>query len=74
LTVSEIFPLELRGQANSFSIATSQLAGGVAGLKTFAAPIGSGTSHGPLTIGYIVGDAFMFGGEPVAWFFGVNPT
>ncbi len=72
LTVSEIFPLELRGQAISFFFAISQLAGGVAAPRIFAALIGSGSSHGPLTIGYFVGAALMFAGGLIAWFFGVN--
>lgn len=72
LTVSEIFPLELRGQAISFFFAISQLAGGVAAPRIFAALIGSGTSHTPLTIGYFVGAGVMFAGGLIAWFFGVN--
>jgi MFS family permease len=66
LTVSEIFPLELRAQAISFFFAISQLAGGVAAL------IGTGSSPGPLTIGYYIGAAVMFAGGLIAWFFGVN--
>jgi len=72
LTVSEIFPLELRGQAISFFFAISQLAGGVAAPRIFAALIGAGTSRGPLTIGYYIGAAVMIAGGVIAWFFGVN--
>ena len=72
LTVSEIFPLELRGQAISFFFAISQLAGGVAAPRIFAALIGNGTSRGPLTIGYFIGAAIMIAGGVIAWFFGVN--
>ncbi|GAC1326103.1 MAG: MFS transporter [Chloroflexota bacterium] len=72
LTVSEIFPLELRGQAISFFFAVSQLAGGVAAPKIFAALIGAGTSRGPLTLGYYFGAAIMIAGGAIAWFFGVN--
>ena len=72
LTVSEIFPLELRGQAISFFFAFSQLAGGVAAPAIFGALIGKGTDPGPLTIGYYVGAAIMFSGGLVAWFFGVD--
>jgi len=72
LTVSEIFPLELRGQAISFFFAISQLAGGVAAPRIFAALIGAGTSRGPLTIGYYIGAAIMIAGGVIAWFFGVN--
>jgi MFS family permease len=72
LTVSEIFPLELRGQAIAFFFAISQLAGGVAAPTLFAALIGTGTNTGPLTIGYYVGAAVMFAGGLIAWFFGVD--
>jgi MFS family permease len=72
LTVSEIFPLELRGQAISFFFAISQLAGGVAAPSIFGALIGGGTDPGPLTIGYYAGAAIMFAGGMIAWFFGVN--
>jgi len=43
LTVSEIFPLELRGQAISFFFAISQLAGGVAAPYIFGILIGNGS-------------------------------
>ena len=72
LTVSEIFPLELRAQAISFFFAISQLAGGVAAPSIFGALIGAGASRGPLTIGYYVGAAVMVAGGLIAWFFGVN--
>jgi MFS family permease len=72
LTVSEIFPLELRGQAIAFFFAISQLAGGVAAPTLFASLIGTGTNTGPLTIGYYVGAAVMFAGGLIAWFFGVD--
>ena len=72
LTVSEIFPLELRGQAIAFFFAISQLAGGVAAPTIFGALIGNGTNPGPLTIGYYFGAALMFAGGLVAWFFGVD--
>ncbi|MBO0828012.1 MAG: MFS transporter [Streptosporangiales bacterium] len=72
LTVSEIFPLELRGQAISFFFAISQAAGGVAAPSIFGALIGKGTDRGPLTIGYFVGAGVMLIGGLVAWFFGVN--
>src|SRR5215831_346730 len=72
LTVSEIFPLELRGQAIAFFFAISQLAGGVAAPTIFGALIGNGSDPGPLTIGYYFGAALMFAGGLVAWFFGVD--
>ncbi|MBV8302125.1 MAG: MFS transporter [Candidatus Dormibacteraeota bacterium] len=72
LTVSEIFPLELRGQAISFFFAISQLAGGVAAPAIFGALIGSGNNPGPLTIGYVAGAVVMFAGGLIAWFCGVD--
>ena len=72
LTVSEIFPLELRGQAIAFFFAISQLAGGVAAPTLFGALIGNGTNTTPLTIGYYFGAILMFAGGLVAWFFGVD--
>jgi MFS family permease len=72
LTVSEIFPLEIRGQAIALFFAVSQLAGGVAAPLLFGALIGDGTQRGPLTIGYLIGAGVMIFGGVVAWFFGVN--
>src|SRR3954468_11580394 len=72
LTVSEIFPLELRGQAIALFFAVSQLAGGVAAPYLFGALIGEGTVRGPLTIGYLIGAGIMVVGGVIAWFFGVN--
>ena len=72
LTVSEIFPLELRGQAISFFFAISQLVGGVGAPVLFASLVGSGHNPGPLTIGYYVGASVMFVGGVIAWFIGVN--
>jgi len=72
LTVSEIFPLELRAQAIALFFAVSQLAGGVAAPFIFGNLIGNGTSRGPLTVGYMIGAAVMFVGGLIAWFFGVD--
>jgi MFS family permease len=72
LTVSEIFPLELRGQAISFFFAISQLAGGVAAPYIFGRLIGEGKDPGPLTIGYFFGAVVMIAGGVIAWFFGVD--
>ncbi|MFE9327438.1 MFS transporter [Nocardia sp. NPDC006982] len=76
LTVSEIFPLELRGQAISFFFAIAQGAGGVVAPFLFGHLVG-GTDNPspdrfPLTVGYIIGAGFMIFGGLVAWFFGVN--
>jgi MFS family permease len=72
LTVSEIFPLELRGQAIAFFFAISQLAGGVAAPTLFGALIGNGSNPTPLAIGYYFGAIVMFLGGVIAWFFGVD--
>ena len=76
LTVSEIFPLELRGQAISYFFAVSQGAGGVVAPWLFGHLIGGASnSHvhtGPLTIGYVIGAAIMIAGGLTAWFIGVD--
>ncbi|MHB1841511.1 MAG: MFS transporter [Sulfobacillus sp.] len=72
LTVSEIFPLELRGQAISFFFAIAQLVGGVGAPLLFASLVGKGTNPGPLTLGYYVGAGVMVAGGVIAWFFAVN--
>ncbi|HEY4571475.1 MAG TPA: MFS transporter, partial [Kribbella sp.] len=74
LTVSEIFPIELRGQAISFFFAISQLTGGVIAPFLFASLIGEGEhpARGPLTIGYIIGAVVMLAGGIIAWIFGVD--
>ncbi|MFC0082009.1 MFS transporter [Aciditerrimonas ferrireducens] len=71
LTVSEIFPLELRGQAIAVFFAVAQGAGAGA-TALFGALIGNGHHHGPLTAGYLLGAGVMILGGIVAWFFGVN--
>ncbi len=76
LTVSEIFPLELRGQAISYFFAISQGAGGVVAPWLFGHLIGGANNKhvhtGPLTIGYLIGAAIMIIGGLVAWFIGVD--
>jgi MFS family permease len=72
LTVSEIFPLEMRSQAISFFFATSLLIGGVAAPPIFERLIGDGTKVGPLTAGYYTVGAIMFVGGVVAWWFAVD--
>jgi MFS family permease len=76
LTVSEIFPLELRGQAISYFFAISQGVGGSLAPAIFGHLIGgANNTHvhtGPLSIGYVIGAAIMIIGGLVAWFIGVN--
>jgi MFS family permease len=76
LTVSEIFPLELRGQAISYFIALSQGAGGVVAPWLFGHLIGGANSThahtGPSTIGYLIGASIMIIGGVIAFFLGVD--
>ncbi len=76
LTVSEIFPLELRGQAISFFFAISQGAGGVVAPFVFGHLIGgqhnAHPDRTPLTWGYYIGALIMVAGGVIAWYFGVN--
>jgi MFS family permease len=74
--VSEIFPLELRGQAISFFFAISQGAGGVVAPSLFGHLIGGANNANPdrtpLSWGYVIGGAVMIIGGVIAWFFGVD--
>jgi MFS family permease len=76
LTVSEIFPLELRGQAISYFFAISQGAGGVVAPWLFGHLIGgAGNPHpkpGPLAWGYVIGAVIMLLGGIVALKFGID--
>ncbi|HEX6500502.1 MAG TPA: MFS transporter [Micromonosporaceae bacterium] len=72
LTVSEIFPLELRGQAISFFFAIAQLVGGVLAPTIFGTLIGTGKNPTPLFIGYLVGAVLMAVGGVVAAVIGVD--
>jgi MFS family permease len=71
LTVSEIFPIEMRAQAISFFFAISMFFGGVIAPWLFATLIGSG-QRGSVFIGYTVGAVLMFLGGLTAFVWGVN--
>lgn len=71
LTVSEIFPLEVRGQAISYFFSIAQIAGAIAPL-IFGNLIGDGSSRGPLVAGYLIGSGIMLIGGLVALFLGVD--
>jgi MFS family permease len=71
LTVSEIFPLEVRGQAISYFFAVAQAAGATAP-AIYGALIGDAKDRTPLFYGYVIGAVIMIFGGLVAWFFGVN--
>jgi MFS family permease len=69
LTVSETFPLELRGQAISYFFAIGQLVGGVAAPVIFGALVGNGKDRGPLTVGFYFGAGMMIVGGIIALIF-----
>ena len=75
LTVSEIFPLELRGQAISFFFSIAQLFGALA-TSLYGHLIGGANNanpdRGPLTAGYYLGAAVMIVGGVVAFFLALN--
>ena len=71
LTVSEIFPLEVRGQAISYFFSIAQLFGAL-GPVIFGALIGEGTSRGPLFWGYVMASVIMLFGGIVAFRFGID--
>jgi MFS family permease len=71
LTVSEIFPLEIRSQAISYFFAVAQIFGAL-GPIIFAALVGDGKSRGPLVIGDYVGAGVMIIGGVIALIFGVD--
>ncbi|MCW2525714.1 MAG: major facilitator superfamily 1 [Pseudonocardiales bacterium] len=75
LTVSEIFPLELRGQAISFFFSIAQIFGAIA-TSLYGHLIGganvSNPDRGPLAIGYFIGAGVMVTGAVVAWFLAID--
>lgn len=71
LTVSEIFPLEVRGQAISYFFSIAQVFGAL-GPLIFGALIGDGTDRGPLFGGYVMASVIMLFGGLVAFKFGVD--
>ncbi len=71
LTVSEIFPLEVRGQAISYFFVVAQCAGAVAPVL-YGSLIGDGKDRMPLTWGYVAGAVIMIFGGIVAWVIGID--
>ena len=71
LTVSEIFPLEVRGQAISYFFAIGQVVGAL-GPVLFGALVGKGTERTPLFWGYVLASAIMIVGGIVAVAIGVD--
>ncbi|GGZ92028.1 MFS transporter [Streptomyces echinoruber] len=72
LTVSEIFPIEMRAQAISFFFAVSMLFGGVVAPWLFATLIGDGDSAWRVFAGYAVGAVLMVLGGVTALVWGVD--
>jgi len=82
LTVSEIFPLELRGQAIAFFFACAQLVGAGASAiygvlvamstRENAEGVVELVDTAPLTGGYFLGAGVMLVGGLIAWFLGVD--
>jgi MFS family permease len=71
LTVSEIFPMEIRAQAIALFFAIAQCFGAF-GPWFYGQLIGDGTNHTMLTIGYLIGAAVMVVGGLVEVFLGVD--
>jgi MFS family permease len=71
LTVSEVFPLEIRGLAIAIFYAAGTLVGGVGAPALFGSLIGSG-SRAELSWGYMLGAALMIGAALVEWLIGVQ--
>jgi len=70
LTVSEIFPLELRALAIAFFYAVGTGIGGIAGPLLFGALISTG-SRTSVAIGYCIGSILMIGAAAVEALWGV---
>ncbi|NHA67586.1 MFS transporter [Phycicoccus sp. CMS6Z-2] len=71
LTVSEIFPLEVRGQAISYFFAVAQVFGAI-GPVFYGWLIGDGKDRTPMFWGYIIATVIMLVGAGVAWLWGVD--
>jgi MFS family permease len=70
LTVSEIFPLEIRAVAIAFFYAIGSAIGGIAGPIIFAAEVGS-KDPSQVLVGYLIAAALMIGGGAMELFLGV---
>ena len=71
LTVSEIFPLEVRAKAIAVFFAIAQLFGAF-GSHWYGHLIGNGTDRNSLFVGYLVGAGAMIAGGVIAIFFAVD--
>jgi MFS family permease len=71
LTVSEIFPQEVRAKAIAVFFAIAQIFGSL-GPLIYGALIGEGESRGPLFYGYLLGAGVMVAGGVIAAVLGVS--
>jgi hypothetical protein len=71
LTVSEIFPLEVRAKAIAVFFAIAQCFGAL-GPVIYGALIGDGSDPFLLFLGYLLAAGVMIAGGLVAWFLGVD--
>jgi MFS family permease len=71
LTVSEIFPMEIRAQAIALFFAIAQCFGAF-GPWFYGKLIGNGSDHGALTLGYLIGAGVMIAGGLVEVFIGID--
>jgi len=71
LTVSEIFPIEIRAEALAVFFAIAQVFGAV-GPAFYGSLIGNGTNRAGLAIGYLVGGGIMIIGGLVEIAFGID--
>jgi MFS family permease len=71
LTVSEIFPMEIRAQAIALFFSIAQCFGAF-GPWFYGKLIGDGENHGALTFGYVIGAVVMMIGGLVEVFLGVD--
>jgi MFS family permease len=71
LTVSEIFPIEIRAEAIAVFFAIAQIFGAV-GPILYGVLIGNGSSRTGLTIGYLIGGGVMIIGGLVEVFLGID--
>lgn len=71
LTVSEVFPLEIRSQVISYFFALAQVFGAI-GPLVFGILIGNGEQREPLAIGYYLGAGIMMAGAVIAVIFAVD--
>jgi MFS family permease len=71
LTVSEIFPLEVRAKAIAVFFAIAQCFGSL-GPVIYGALIGDAVRSWPLFLGYLLGAVVMIAGGLIAWFLAVD--